>query len=1427
MLSEVKNIFNVNESHETNSREMENDLARIYCLLGSFLTPLFTIVTLNRQDSLDIICLALISLLFLSGFVFSGKNFPITRVKNNLSDLSLWIYLLTSAYAIFATYERHFSVDYSFGLTLLFFVFGFMLKDVRQVIVYFLVTAFIGVIALAAVKSPQISLPFLVSFFLIFFCTGFFAIRYKAIMRNRMEQRESFLKTIFNQAHDSILMVDFYSGVVVDCNDAAVSLFEVLDKNEIIGFRRDRFEENKMNEKELIAARRDLARNGIWKSETSFVTKKGRQFWGDVVITPLTIGNTQYYVARIYDISSQIIAKEALRENEERYRNIFKSNPQPVWIYDINTLKFIDVNDEAVRQYGYSYSEFLNMTLLDIRPEEEKARLIEHVKNSSQDENVNNKITHTGDWKHRKKDGTVIDVEIVRTKISFRGREANMALVKDVTEIRKAEKALRESEERFKRLSDITSEAIAIHDKGKILEVNKGFVKLFGYNENETIGMSAAQLAAPESIDLVMANILSRNENPYEVVGIRKDGSKFMAEVTGKTIVFKDREARVTVMRDITAYKTAEKLLVESEKKYRTLIENMPKEYFFFSYNGEGKLLFLSPTFSGILGHDPNEFMSNYASFVTHNPQNPDVQKHIQAANEGKLHQPFKVEIFRKNGTKCWLEVIETPVLDEKGKVIAVEGLARDITESLMAEEMLRESQERLSNFMNSATEMFALFDENFILLEINKAGMDLLGKKREELLGKNIKELAPDVELSGRLAKYKEVLLTGKPCHIEDYVFKTNSTESILITNAFKVGHGIGIVSVDITTRKKAEDQILESEKNYKNLVESSPDGILIIVDEKIEFANPMALSLLGYKSIGQLNSLNTVLMPEFIKLSEERRGLAMKGNDVPFAEIKVKRSTGEVLEVDSKQIGITYKGKKAVLVVLHDLSQVKQLSREKLRAEIAEETAQQLKREVAERLKVEKLLVESQKYTSKLIESSLDMICASDTEGIITEFNSAGLKSFGYAPQEIIGKHFSMLYANPGHQEKVNKELLGKEGSFRGEITNIRKNGEVFISFLSASVLLDEEGKVFGFMGVSRDVTEFKKAEIELKESEEKYRDLFENASDLIQSVDPAGNILYVNKSWLSTLGYTLEELKDLKIFDFLHPDGMEHCLALFEKIFMGVKVPEVEIIYKTKNGKKVIASGKVSVKAVDGKIVSTRGIFRDVTESKKAQELIIKSLQEKEVLLKEVHHRVKNNMQVISSILNLQSEYVKDKKTLEILRESQNRIKTMAYIHESLYHTSDFSKIDFSEYILNLSNNLASSYEIFAPGTNNPEEKNGSFSVHATLETEVEKEVYLNINKAIPVGLIINELISNAFKHAFPDGKTGLVILKLKKIKEFLYLEVADNGIGIPRKINFQNSKSLGFQLVSTLAEQIGGTVKIENKNGTRILVNFDEK
>jgi len=254
----------------------------------------------------------------------------------------------------------------------------------------------------------------------------------------------------------------------------------------------------------------------------------------------------------------------------------------------------------------------------------------------------------------------------------------------------------------------------------------------------------------------------------------------------------------------------------------------------------------------------------------------------------------------------------------------------------------------------------------------------------------------------------------------------------------------------------------------------------------------------------------------------------------------------------------------------------------------------------------------------------------------------------------------------------------------------------------------------------------------------------------------------------------------------------------------------VKDFEVRLVTKQGK--FLDGMVTAstwKDENGKVIANHGIMRDITEQKENEARIKASLEEKEILLKEINHRVKNNLQIISCLLSLQGREIQDPVVLQYFKNSQDRIKAMALVHEKLYQSQDLARIEFSDYLKTLAKDLRSSYGIDAR------------NVQLNIEAE---SMLLSVDIAIPCGLIVNELISNSLKHAFPNNRSGLISVEAHTADGKHTLIVKDDGVGLHKDFDIRSAKSLGLTIITALSGQLGGKVETENQDGANFCITF---
>ena len=343
-----------------------------------------------------------------------------------------------------------------------------------------------------------------------------------------------------------------------------------------------------------------------------------------------------------------------------------------------------------------------------------------------------------------------------------------------------------------------------------------------------------------------------------------------------------------------------------------------------------------------------------------------------------------------------------------------------------------------------------------------------------------------------------------------------------------------------------------------------------------------------------------------------------------------------------------------------------------------------------------------------------------------------------------------------------------------------------------------------------------ERKKTEEALRESQEKFRSLVETTSDWIWEVDQKGSYTYVSQRVNDLLGYAPEEVLGKTPFVLMPSDEAERVSGLFQDIVdSGKPYFSFENVNLHKSGRLVLLeTSGVPFFDAGGVIRGYRGIDRDITKRKRAEDQIKKSLKEKEVLLREIHHRVKNNLQVVSSLLNLQARAAKEKEVKVILSESRDRVNAMALIHSQLYESESLSEIHMKGFIDNLLVQMFQSYPI--------SDTKITPSVHIA-------DYPLPISLAVPVGLIVNELLANAFEHAFVNRKEGKIEVSLSRSENgVLDLTVSDDGVGLPDGFNIDASETLGLRVVKILAEgQLDGNLNIISKDGTTFKIEFKMK
>ncbi len=450
-------------------------------------------------------------------------------------------------------------------------------------------------------------------------------------------------------------------------------------------------------------------------------------------------------------------------------------------------------------------------------------------------------------------------------------------------------------------------------------------------------------------------------------------------------------------------------------------------------------------------------------------------------------------------------------------------------------------------------------------------------------------------------------------------------------------------------------------------------------------------------------------------------------------------------------------------------------------------------------------KLKASENKYRS-IVENVMDAYIRGDTEGRLIMASPSAIKMFKFASSdEMIGIPILTLYKSLEDRQKVLEELK-KHGKVKNmKCEGLKKDGSTFWLLMNAQYHHDKQGKIQGTEAFVRDINELEQTQEALNKSEKNYRELVDNSLVGVYKTNFKGDILFGNHAMANIMHLrSFEELKSKNISQFYkNPADRNEIINKLKKEGI-IDQYELDMVSTTGEIINVLISAHFANNTESGMIIN-------ITERKKTEEQLKKSLNEKEVLLREIHHRVKNNLQIIASLLHLQEVSVCEEKGMgNVLKESGGRVMSMAMVHEKLYQSSNFNDFNFKQYVEKLVYEILYSF--------------GTETENIKVQLDIE-DININIDTTMPLGLIINELITNIVKYAFPQLE-GTITIKLKSLPQQMELTVTDDGIGLPEDIDIENPETLGLQLVNILLGQIEGQIKLDRNHGTEFKITFKE-
>jgi len=857
-------------------------------------------------------------------------------------------------------------------------------------------------------------------------------------------------------------------------------------------------------------------------------------------------------------------------------------------------------------------------------------------------------------------------------------------------------------------------------------------------------------------------------------------------------------EALEGFITDISERKRAEEALKQSEERHRTLIETMNDGL--GVYDEDFRITYANDRLCEIFGRQREEVVGRLVTEFLDESNRQHMKEQLALRRKGR-DAPYEIVWTRRDGGKAVTIVSPKPIFAPGGRFKGSFSVVTDISERRRAEEALRESEARYRLLVESAPLGVLTIDARGRITQANTKLLEILDSPSAEATRAiNMFDFQPLVE-AGVSQDFRRCLETGAPI-IADRPYVSKSGKAVHLRYHLRpipgaggqVG-GVQAIVEDYSDLKRAEEALKESEKKYRLIIENADEAILVVQNERIVFYNPRGPIVFGRPKadLARLDPRDLV-HPQDSEEVMGRHRRRLKGGDVPQSyDVRIVDESGQTRWLWMTAVPTKWEGQAAVLYMLADIT---------------------------ERKLAEEALKESESKFRALIENARESIVVIQ-DGVIQYANPINIEWTGLSLEELRSGPF-LDFIHPDDREMVRaihaRRLSGEPVPEPYEFRLLAESGQARWVQASATFVDWKGGKaVLAFL---YDTSERRRAEEALRESEQRYRETADNIPGLVyqllQDKDGVSRFPFMSRRAFEIFGVQSEDIqkKARLAYERIHPDDLEKIRRAMKESASLLTRFNLELRLIKPGGELKWIHAQAAPHPVAAGGILWDGVLIDVTERKLAEERLKAALEEKEVLLREIHHRVKNNMQVISSLLKLQAETTGNRRVLEAFRESQDRVQAMALIHEALYQSETLAVVDLKEYALKLTTNL---FQAYAP-------PNGRIAFKVELEA-----LQLGMDHAIPLGLVLNELVVNSLKHAFPDGREGEIRITAHTVGEKeIELQVSDNGVGLPENKDWRHTKTLGLQLVIGLIEdQLGGGISLDRAEGARFTVRFKPK
>ncbi|MFP5269997.1 PAS domain S-box protein [Coleofasciculus sp.] len=1014
-------------------------------------------------------------------------------------------------------------------------------------------------------------------------------------------------------------------------------------------------------------------------------------------------------------------------------------------------------------------------------------------------------------------------------------------ITEDITEDKQIADTLNQREQEFRVLLDHSPDIVARFDRNlRHVYVNPVIEQETGIPYQDFLGKTHRELGLPESVIPVWEESLQtvfhkgeENESEFSFLtphGQRYYQSRLVPEFAPDGSV----EFVLSVCRDITEIQQAQQAVRDSEARFRTVFELAPIGMAIA--NAQGRVMHTNWALQDLLGYSADQLLNKSFHLFIHADDLTECYQNLQKLITGEItHLNAEKRYIHKQGHLVWVNVSVSAVRGANGFSEYTIALIQDISDRKQAEFLLQQAHLQLEQRVSERT---AELEQANIRLQqeiTHRQTIEIQLQQAKEQLQAVLDAVPGCVSWMNRQGQYlgvnqyladmfnlSPINFVGQPLgflnnnptfvsYIEQFIESSAQTDQnileinikgsrryhLIAAQKYQQGTNIVCVGIDVTQSQKSQQELQNQKDFLQTIIDTNPN--LIHVKDKMGnyiLANRMFAEHWGIP-VEELLGKTTAKLHN--NAADVERFLAEDQEILTTLQPKL---IPEEFSWNHRGEMRWYQTIKTPLVSPDgQVNQVLGVSTDITARKLAEELLQQSEA----RLRLALDAAQMAKWDWNL-----------QTGTITWSHRLEQLYGLAFDSPEIPYENF-LEKVHPEDKELVKKNM--QNAIKTGEDYDIEYRiiwPDQIVRWIQSKgqIIYDKTGQPIWTIGLNLDVTERKLAEEQLRQREEQLRLALDAARMGFwdRNLETEQITCSYHLQHLYGLDAKTTQISYETFLEMVHPEDRDRVNQADRRaIDQQEDCYDIEFrILRNEDNLRWVESKSQVFYDEAGQPVRVMGINLDITERKQAEIQIQASLREKEVLLQEIHHRVKNNLQVISSLLDLQSQYITDPTTVELFQESQNRVKSMALVHEKLYQSQDFARINFAEYIENLTSYLFQIYIVES------KQVNLEFYIH---------EVNLTIDTAIPCGLIISELVSNALKYAFPDDREGTIeVFLTAESGDRCHLTVKDNGVGFPPNLEFAKPKSLGLQLINVLTEQLEGDLSFNLEKGTEVNITF---